>query len=499
MLLRGSSAEKGAHTISRSAALAALLLCLVQPASAAWASPGDHLEPGKQGETLPGEAVVLPTPYSKGVRVVGRSDLGKRTGNLIMAWADHCAYIADGITMTPTGLGFRGPVVATSGLAVIDVSNPRAPIPTHYLQSKGSLNATETMHAVVAKDRAVLAASTYGGVAGVNGPKEGWLDVYDVSDCANPKLMSEVKWPEPVHTLRVSPNGKRVYGTVIQPFTGDGGIEVMDISDLSKPRFVGKFGVTRADGTTFPFAVHELTISPDERKIYAGVIASKGGDLNEGVKLFPPNAAGLGPEAGGIYILDNSDLADGKPDPKLRLIGTSLHGGWHSAIPAVINGKPYLVGAGELEACPGSWPRISDISDEKNPRIVGQFRLQMNLKVNCPPRDKVETMSGGVTGRVGTASSHFNDVDSSTDTHLGLFPFIYAGLRIADLRDPTNPVEVAYFKPGDACMSHVRYLPASGHIWLDCNESGFWVIELTPELRASLGLPRLPASGKRRH
>lgn len=471
--------------------LGASLLCLLQPARPAWAAPGDRLEPAKQGETLPGEAVVLPKPYSKGVRVVGHSDLGKRSGNLIMAWADHCAYVADGLVLTDAGPVRKETVDPTSGVAVIDVRSPGAPKVVRYLQDKGALNATETMHAVTAPDRAILATSTYGGVAGINGPKEGWLDVYDVSDCANPKLMSEVKWPEPVHTLRVSPNGRRIYGTVIQPFTGDGGIEVMDISDLSKPRFVGKFGVTRADGAAFPFAVHEVSISPDERRIYAGVIASKGGDLNAGVKIFPPNAAGLGPEAGGIYVLDNSDLTDGKPDPKLRLVGTAQHGGWHSAVQAEIKGTPYLVGAGELEACPGSWPRITDIADEKNPRIVGQFRLQMNLKENCPARDKVETMSGGVTGRPGTAASHFNDVDSPTDTRLGLFPFLYAGLRIADLRDPANPVEVAYFKPGDACGSHVRYLPSSGQIWFDCMNSGFWVIELTPELRASLQLPKV--------
>jgi hypothetical protein len=64
---------------------------------------------------------------------------------------------------------------------------------------------------------------------------------------------------------------------------------------------------------------------------------------------------------------------------------------------------------------------------------------------------------------------------------------MYAGLRIADLRDPTNPVEVAYFKPGDACMSHVRYQPDTGRIWFACMDSGLWIIELKPELRASLG------------
>jgi len=90
----------------------------------------------------------------------------------------------------------------------------------------------------------------------------------------------------------------------------------------------------------------------------------------------------------------------------------------------------------------------------------------MNMKENCPPRDKTEAGSGGIVGRPGTATTHFNDVDSATDTRLGLFPFMYAGLRIVDLRDPTNPVEVAYFKPGDACGGHVRYLPKSGEIWL---------------------------------
>ncbi len=437
---------------------------------------------------------MLPEPYSKGVRVIGHSDIGKRSGNLIMAWSDRCAYVAGGVKLTPTGPGPKEPVGPTSGVAVIDVRDPSAPKVTHYLQDKGALDAGETMNAVAVPHRAVLVASTYGGVAGINGPKEGWLDVYDVSDCANPKLMSEVMWPEPVHTLTVSPNGQRIYGTVISPFSGDGGIQVMEISDLSKPRFIGKFGVTRSDGKTFPFATHEVSISPDERRIYAGVIASKGDDLNKNIKISPPNAEGLGPEAGGIYILDNSDLVDGKPDPQMRLVGTSQHGGWHSAVQANIKGVPYLVGAGETEACPGSWPRISNIADEKNPSIVGQFRLQMNLQENCPPRDKTETASGGIIGRPGTATSHFNDVDSATDTHLGLFRFMYAGLRIVDLRDPSSPVEVAYFKPGDACMSHVRYLNDSGQIWFDCMDSGFWVIELRSELRAALGMPKIARS-----
>ena len=107
------------------------------------------------------------------------------------------------------------------------------------------------------------------------------------------------------------------------------------------------------------------------------------------------------------------------------------------------------------------------------------------------------------------------DVDDAGNTRLGLFPFLAGGLRIVDLRDPSNPTEVAYFKPGanpgtvlnargmhwtklgyndqavDACMSHVRYVPETGHIWFACVSNGFYVIELVPALRASLGLPRI--------
>jgi hypothetical protein len=45
---------------------------------------------------------------------------------------------------------------------------------------------------------------------------------------------------------------------------------------------------------------------------------------------------------------------------------------------------------------------------------------------------------------------------------------------------------VAYFKPGDPCGSHVHYVKQTGEIWFACNASGFYVIKLKPELRASL-------------
>ena len=475
----------------RFALLAAVVTGLAAGSPSA-ATP-NRVEPGKQGETLPGEEVALPVPYSKGVNVVGHDPIGGRTGNLIMAWSGTCAYVADGMTIKPDGGLLQLPVGPTSGVAVIDVRNPAAPRTVRYLTDKGALNATETLHVSQARGRPILAASTYGGVEGMSAPKEGWLSIYDVSACTRPKLLAEVQWPEPVHTLRVSPSGRYVYGPVLNPFTGAGGIAVMDISDRAKPRFVGKFGVTRADGTNYQFAPHEVVFSANERRLYVGVVSSQGGDLNRhfrNTRPGIPSAESVGQEAGGFYILDNTDFAEGKPDPKFRLIGTAQHAGWHSPALATFAGKAHVVNAGELGACPGAWPRITDISDEANPKLVGEFRLAMNHAENCAWPTAMERATGGLVGRAGVASTHFQDVDSAENTRLGLFSFMYAGLRIADLRDPAKPAEIAYFKPGDPCMSHVRYDRARGHIWFACNASGFWVIELKPGVRSALRSPR---------
>lgn len=479
----------------------AILAMQPMPAIAQDSTP-DNPEKGMQGQTLPDDlkSSVLPVPYSKGANLIGHTTIWSRGGNMNLARIDSCAYVSSFPATGPlvTYGGKRNPTdLSKDGVVVIDVGDPRNPKPVRLLRDKGSIYAVETLSAVSAPDRKVLVAGAYGGGQNPKNPDDAaWLDVYDASDCKNPKLMSEIKWPENVHMVTISPNGKRVYGTVISPFTGNGGLLVLDIADLSHPKLIGKFGATRPDGTSYEFAAHEVKMSPDERRLYVGVIGSKGGDLNIGVKTAL-SAEGLGPNAGGVYILDNSDLVDDRPDPKMRLVGTALHGGWHSPVLANINGVPHLVSAGELGSCPGAWPKIIDVADEKHPFIEGEFKLQMNHQENCPPQDALEKASMGIVGRVGTAASHFNDVDSATDTRLGLFEFTWAGLRIADLRDPKNPVEVAYFKPGDACMSHVQYLPKTGQIWFACGESGFYVLELKPELRALLGLPKVLSKGSK--
>ena len=225
---------------------------------------------------------ILTEPYRMGVHVVGHESLMRRDSNMQLAWVDQCAYVS---STSPRFLGWgMAAAPETYGVAVIDVRESRAPRQVGLLRTRGALYASETLHAVTAAGRKILAAGSYGAK-----DEAAYTDLYDASDCAHPRLMAEIKWPESVHTLTLSPNGKRLYATRIEPFTGKGGIDVEDISDLAHPRYLGKFQATRADGSSFEFAAHEISISPDEKRIYAGVISSSGGDLNPGVKIFPPN------------------------------------------------------------------------------------------------------------------------------------------------------------------------------------------------------------------
>ena len=146
-----------------------------------------------------------------------------------------------------------------------------------------------------------------------------------------------------------------------------------------------------------------------------------------------------------------------------------------------MHGARDLIGGGELVACPGAVPKLSNMADETRPYLVSEFRLEMNRPENCPPpRTDLGPMGAP------SATLHYNDVDSATNTRLGLFNFTVAGLRIADLRDPKQPVELAYFRPGDWCTGHVRYWPNTGNIMFTCFDSGLWIVKLSREARAAM-------------
>ena len=175
--------------------------------------PRDLPETGLQGDVpladqLSGRAE---RGYNCGLALVGHVPLPGASAN--MAWAGHCAFVAT------TG----------SGINVIDVSDPARPVVTTTLHGSGSDLTIETIAAKQIGSRAVLVAGRYGLAAGV--PAAAPMDIYDVSNCAQPRFLTTFTFPENIHNLTISPDGNRVYATLP--------LQVVDIRDPAHPVVLG--------------------------------------------------------------------------------------------------------------------------------------------------------------------------------------------------------------------------------------------------------------------
>ena len=463
-------------------ALSLPLSAIAQPATTTAASrataicsAGDQPETGMQGETplKDIESGRNKSPYYCGMRLVSQTAL--EGGGGMMRRSRSCVYIAQG-----------------AGVRVVDMSNPKAPKALQLLTDPGAVGTSENLNVVDTADRHVLVTGKYSSaLTNDRSP----MSIYDITDCTKPKLMSTYYWPGDVHVPAITPDGKKV--VVSLPY-GVAGVKVLDISNLAEPKFVGAFPLLLPRGRQA--RCHDLGFSADGTRMYC-----PGSVPTEADRESEP----------GPSIWDFSAVMKGNVNvwPPIRFVGEAdVKGqGDHDAPLAMINGKPYLVSGAELGCNVGrsDFPTIFDISDEKNPRKVGEFRLEVMDHCASDPAFKA-------TQKVNYGLHYNNVVDNAWGKiPLGMFSYQSAGVRIIDLRDPIKPREVAYYHPGapaapapapaganvppgapnaravfsDACASHNYFDQATGHIWFACR-SGLYVAELTPAVEAYLGVPR---------
>ena len=413
--------------------------------------------------------------YNCGLALVGYSSLGGRGGNGNMAWSGDCAYIAG------------------DGVAIVDVRDPAHPRHTGTLHAAGADATIETLHAVDAPGRSLLATGRYGlfGLSGGEGTAP--VDIWDTRDCSHPKHLTTIQFPANVHNLTFTADGKRLWSTLP--------LRAFDLTDLARPKLLPDIEPElAADGYPNYQYAHEAWPSPDGTRLYVG---GQFEPINE--ELLVVNT-------------------EGWPARKATVEGRIALPG-HSIRPMRINGKPFLLNSDESILNPvakgclpneltpfagASRPYLTDISNEHYPQVRGELRLPINDPIHCGE----QTLSGV------NASVHYQDADDADDTTFTMSSMWNAGLRIHDVRDPAHPREVAYFNPGtfpkanplegdldagtvlglqnptglDQAWAHVRYRPATGHIWLTTATGGFWVLELEPQVRKALGLPAKPTA-----
>jgi hypothetical protein len=398
----------------------------------------DRTETGLQGQTTPDE------------RSSGRSErgfncnlelVGKFQGEGAFsqdgpAFLDNCAYYA-----TENRAGQKHP-----GVVVLDVSDPRHPQPTAYLDdTPAGLNPHETLK--VNEARKLLA------VAENNGPN---FAVYDLSaDCRHPVLKSSVTLPgSQAHMGGWAPDGKTYY--VGQNNRGIGGtLPVVDVTDPSKAKLLLTWKFT---GEGRP---HDVNLNASGTRLYAGQPGN-----------FGNTGSSVGPD--GLVILDVSDVQSRRPDPQIRIIGTLYwddQGQVEQMFPFTKNGRQYVVstdesggagGAGGLKAAcdrgasPYGYPQIVDITDETKPRLVSKLRLEVNDPARCRAllTDPPDTGGGSPV-----YNAERCNVDRASNPNMLVCGFQNAGLRVFDIRDLSRPKEIAYFKPPAVRKA---FLPGSG-------------------------------------
>lgn len=370
----------------------------------------------------------------------------------------ECAYY-DSTLLFPTNV-----LDANAGVNVIDMTDPANPTLADFLATPAMLSPHESL--VVSQEAGVLVA-----VLGNPVFYPGIVDVYDISaDCRAPQLQASAPVGFIGHESGISPDGKTFYSAS----PGTPTLTAVDISTpfLPLPLWVGDY------------TSHGLSISDDGNRAYL----ASGNDH-------------------GVLILDVSEIQARQPNPQVREVATIS---WdnqtipQNAIPFTRDGTPYLL---EIDEYATSEPgdsgsiaangpvvgagRIIDISDETQPVIVSDLRLE----VHEPENRETIANDPGASNTLGGYAGHYCDVPTRVNPDIAACSMILSGLRIFDIRDPHNPREVAYFnahvqpriieEPAPAsnwAMSKPAFSPERKEIWYSDGYSGFYVVRVTNDV-----------------
>ena len=424
--------------------------------------PGSVPEPGIQGR-VPADDVAkggAKDGYRCNVELLGRE--GRTAGYKVERYVDaaghECAFY-DTTTVFPTDA-----LQSPSGVAVLDLAEPRKPVRTATLTTPAMLTPHESL--LLNAKRGLLVA-----VSGNPVTEPGILDVYDVSkDCRTPVLKSSTPFGVLGHESGFAPDGMTYYATSLSTGT----FVAIDLSNPAAPQplYVGN------DNT------HAITISDDGNRAYLAATAG-----------FPRNEFGLRAKIDGLIVLDVSEIQARKPNPQVRQVSSLT---WpivtipQTALPITIKGRPYLFEVDEFAyddnfRIQSNGPRVGaariiDIADEKAPKIVSDVRLEVHQR---QVRPSLAGDPGALSDGAGYAP-HYCNVPRRDDPMIAACGFLASGLRVFDIRDPLKPREIAYYVapvppggPANQSYASPAFVPERNEIWYSDSARGFFALRLT--------------------
>jgi hypothetical protein len=461
-----------------------LLAVVPQTASAAECDPWDRPEQGVSGDVpvedqLSGESR---QGYRCNIRPLANDDLDGKGGDIQLTWAWDCAFIPASKSGAPA-----------ETVHVFDMTDPAHPLETAKLYrsnwaGKGGslLGIHEGIHANEAAGILVV-------------PIGYSISVYRITPACAATHLSDFNFSydptgdpnhDPqyggagIHSGQLSPDGTLYYATDI----GNGGPQsapdgpcatVIDLADPAAPYVYARVGRD--------FPCHDLEVSPDGNTIYAGYYsAGVGYAAAVGAAFTPVNQPAYA--LTGVRMIDVSQIA-ARTGTEAPVVTEITGGRQHTEVYFRQGESEYLLGAEEA-VCPGGNGRIVEIGEDQDgrPKLspVSEIELGVNQLENCSA--SADNLNPDLLYQM----THYMSVDDPHNASLAFYTWYGSGLRVFDIRNVNNPVEVAYFNPAvgegsesysDWSSSYPRYDKETGIIWFGSRANGLNVVELDPGLR----------------
>jgi len=416
-------------------------------------APGDRTEPGIQGRVPAGSAT---NGFACNISLV--SQQGNSGGFKVLRYTDSqghdCAFYDTALLFPSNALHPEG---SSLGVAVVDMTDPTNPVLTDSLVQQPMLSPHESLN--LNPKRGLVAAAS-----GNFATAPGLVSIYDASgDCRHPVHQSTLPVARIGHESGFAPDGRTFYVAG----TAEPGITAVDVTDPKDPHAIWHGNV----------ASHGMTISDDGNRAY---IADPGG--------------------GQMLTLDVSEIQARKPNPEAREVSRLT---WdkvsipQNAIPFTRAGKPYVLefdeysagttGRGDRDAVGAG--RIIDISNETEPKVVSNLRLQ----VNQPEDHAAAARDPGAQSPEGYAA-HYCSPSTQVDPTVVACSFIASGLRVFDISNLSAPREIAYFvapttpepenfgQPSNVAMSKPVIVPERREIWYTDGGKGLFALRVSADV-----------------
>ncbi len=449
-------------------------------------------------------------PEARNTRLLGMNNLQARSayqpviqkqGDRYIAYVGHHGGTAD----TPKPVNPLNGQAEFNGTSILDVTDPKNPVYLAHIPGEEGLDEAGGAQMVRICDGKVLPKADKNIVYMLRVFGNSAHEIWNVTDPAKPALVTRLGGLKGTHKNFWECDTGIAYlvsgapGWRVPRMT-----QIYDLSDPAKPVKIRDFGLHGQDPAStgfIPMYLHgAFSLGPSANRVYMGYGTNKDGMLQ---------------------ILDREKLLKGPPEPTAenllypevgRLQLSSLMGA-HTTFPmprmpvSEFNRdkdgqtRDFVMIVNEELANECREPRqmvwFADVTVEKTPMIVSNWT--------------VPEKSGDFCQRGGRFGSHSSNESMAPVFYkkLAMITFFNAGLRVLDVRNPYQPVEVGYFIPSITKDTYKRCVKDGeaekckiaiqsnnvetddrGYIYVvDRANTGIHILELTGEARAIAGLP----------